>query len=216
MRGGEADDGLPVILFGNSRGTMATGWAMTKNFDKDCTLDLPEITCGPPVGDRTIKGAILFSEFTSGQGYVMDRPSIEDEERGLGRDRPALHRRQRGREQPHLLSELGHPRGHGQVARGILRARPVRLRRVAAGDRRQLRPREGTEGARRGARAAPVRVVAARRSSSASRNGRSPSRVALIQGKSRVEGGRPWTNMKELAATASDVWEASTKPTIVP
>ena len=87
VRGGR-DDALPVILFGNSRGTMATGWAMTKNFDRDCTLDLPEINCGPPLGDRTIKAAILFAEFTSGQGYVMDRPSAEDEERGLGRDRP--------------------------------------------------------------------------------------------------------------------------------
>ena len=31
---------------------------MTKNFDKDCTLDMPEIQCGPPVGDKTIKGAV--------------------------------------------------------------------------------------------------------------------------------------------------------------
>ena len=40
--------------------------------------------------------------------------------------------------------------------------------------------------------------------------------VSVIQGKSRIEGVRPWTNMKELVATASDVWEESTKPTTVP
>jgi len=39
---------------------------------------------------------------------------------------------------------------------------------------------------------------------------------AVIQGRSRLQGGRSWTNMKELAATASDVWEASTKPMTVP
>ena len=38
---------------------------------------------------------------------------------------------------------------------------------------------------------------------------------ALIQGKSSISGARPWTNMKELVATSSDVWETSTQPTVV-
>ncbi len=40
--------------------------------------------------------------------------------------------------------------------------------------------------------------------------------LAVIQGKSRLDGGRAWTNLKDLAATSSDVWEESTKPTVVP
>jgi hypothetical protein len=38
---------------------------------------------------------------------------------------------------------------------------------------------------------------------------------AVIQGKSSVSGARPWSNMKELVATSSDVWEASTQPTVI-
>jgi hypothetical protein len=35
---------------------------------------------------------------------------------------------------------------------------------------------------------------------------------AVALGKRSVPGARPWSNMKELAATASDVWEPSTQP----
>ncbi len=215
VRGGKSDDGLPVILFGNSRGTMATGWAMTKNFDKDCTLDLPAITCGPPVGDRTIKGAILFSEFTSGQGYVMDKPSIEDEERGLGRDRPLFIG---GNEVENnliffpssaILSGIGKwpaaffARGLYDYAASLqgtvdsyYRVKGLKeLVVVRAPHPFEVWPDEER-------RRAQERALAFAQ--------------ALIQGRSRVEGARPWTNMKELAATASDIWEESTKPTIVP
>jgi threonyl-tRNA synthetase len=37
----------------------------------------------------------------------------------------------------------------------------------------------------------------------------------VIEGKGSVTGARPWTNMKELVATSSDVWEESTRPTVV-
>ena len=50
---------------------------------------MPQITCRQRRARcARIKGAILLAEFTSGPGYVMDRPSEEDEGRGLGRDRP--------------------------------------------------------------------------------------------------------------------------------
>jgi hypothetical protein len=39
---------------------------------------------------------------------------------------------------------------------------------------------------------------------------------AVIQGKTSISDARPWSNMKELVGTTSDVWEASTKPTLVP
>jgi hypothetical protein len=42
-RGQDPNDaqGLPVLLLGNSRGTMASGWAMTMNFHRNCSYDLP-------------------------------------------------------------------------------------------------------------------------------------------------------------------------------
>ncbi len=85
LRGKSAE--LPTLLLGNSRGTMASGWAMTMNFDKDCTYDLPEIACTGPRRDPSIKGALLMSEFTSGPGFVSATPTHEDEGRGLGKDR---------------------------------------------------------------------------------------------------------------------------------
>lgn len=78
---------MPTLLLGNSRGTMASGWAMTMNFHSDCSYDLPEITCTAPRRDPSIKGALLMSEFTSGPGFVSSTPTHEDEGRGLGRDR---------------------------------------------------------------------------------------------------------------------------------
>ena len=41
VRGNLGDAGMPVFLLGTSRGTMASSWAMTINFDKDCSYDLP-------------------------------------------------------------------------------------------------------------------------------------------------------------------------------
>jgi len=35
---------------------------------------------------------------------------------------------------------------------------------------------------------------------------------AAVLGQSSVPGGRMWSNIKELAATASDVWEPSSHP----
>ncbi len=46
-------DRLPILLGGNSRGTMATGWAMARNFDRTCDYDLtPTPACGRPVFAR--------------------------------------------------------------------------------------------------------------------------------------------------------------------
>ena len=87
VRARDTSSGLPVLSLGSSRGPMSSSWAMTMNFDKDCSYDLPVISCNPPVGDPTIKGAILISEFSSGVGYNQANPSKEDNERGLGRDR---------------------------------------------------------------------------------------------------------------------------------
>ena len=215
VRGGPSSEGLPTILFGNSRGTMATGWAMTKNFDKDCTLDLPTITCGPPVGDRTIKAAILFAEFTSGQGYVMDRPSVEDEERGLGRDRPLFIG---GNEVENNL--IFFP--SSAILAGMDKW-PAAF--FARGTYDYAASLQGTIDSYNRVKGLKELVVVRGphpfETWPAEERRRTQERalafaLAVMQGKSRVEGGRPWTNMKELVATTSDVWEESTKPTTVP
>src|SRR6185369_5104637 len=67
---GTAAEALPVVFLGSSRGTMSSGWAMTINFDKDCSYDLPSIVCKAPVRDEKLKGAILIADFSSGVGYL--------------------------------------------------------------------------------------------------------------------------------------------------
>ena len=39
---------------------------------------------------------------------------------------------------------------------------------------------------------------------------------AVVLNQKSIPGRRTWTNMKELVATTSDVWEPSTHPTVVP
>lgn len=75
---------IPLILLGYSRGTMATGWTMTKNYAGGCTYDLPVVTCTGPRGFKNIKGAILFSSFVSGAGYLPDAKDLADRNLFLG------------------------------------------------------------------------------------------------------------------------------------
>ncbi|HEX8300828.1 hypothetical protein [Sphingomonas sp.] len=215
VRGAESDAGLPVVLFGNSRGTMSTGWAMTINFDKDCTYDLPEIECRPAVNDRTIKGAIVVADFTSGPGFVMDQPSKEDEERGLGRDRPlfiagnAVENNLVFFPSSAILAGM-HKWPAAFFGRGLwdyaasLQGTMESYRRLKG--LKELVVVRGPH---------PFEVWPAIEQQ------RVQDRfigfaTAVIRGEKTVSGGRPWTNMKELVATSSDVWEASTKPTLVP
>ena len=86
-RGAPTKAGLPVFFLGSSRGTMSSSWAMTINFDRDCSYDLPTITCKPPLRDPTIEGAILIADFSSGVGYLEGQTTPKDDGRGPGRDR---------------------------------------------------------------------------------------------------------------------------------
>jgi pimeloyl-ACP methyl ester carboxylesterase len=214
VRGAPPDRGLPVLLFGSSRGTMASGWAMTMNFDKDCTYDLPTISCGKPIGDPSIKGAILFSEFTSGPGYVMDQPSEEDESRGLGRDRPLFIAGSAAElnivffPSSAILSGVDKwpaaffARGLWDYAASLQgtidsysRVKgPKELVVVRAPHPYEVWPASERERVRE-------RMIA--------------FALAVLQGRTSVSGGRRWTDMKELVATTSDVWEPSTRPTVV-
>ena len=75
---------MPIILGGNSRGSMSTAWAMTKNFSGSCAYDLPTVVCAPPKGWTNIKGAILLASFASGAGYLPAGPDLADRNLFLG------------------------------------------------------------------------------------------------------------------------------------
>lgn len=214
VHGARADAGLPVLLFGNSRGTMASGWAMTLNFDKDCSYDMPTIACKKAVGDTNIKGVMLMAEFTSGPGYVMDRPSAEDEARGLGRDRSLFIA---GSAVEHnvvffpssaILAGI-HKWPAAFFARGLWDY-AASLQGTMDSYRRVQGPKELVV-----VRAPHPYEVWPPPEQIRVRERMIAFAKVVIQGKGSVSGARPWTNMKELVATSSDVWEVSTQPTVV-
>ena len=75
---------IPLLLLGYSRGSMTTGWAMTKNYAGGCSYDLPKVTCTPPKGYPNIKGAILYASFVSGAGYLPEARDLADRNLFLG------------------------------------------------------------------------------------------------------------------------------------
>jgi len=215
VHGGKPDAGQPTFFMGSSRGTMASSWAMTQNFDKDCSYDLPTITCTAPLEDHTIKGAILTADFSSGVGYLPAETTPKDDGRGPGRDRGLFIG---GIEVEHNIvffpssATLAgiHTWPSAFFARGLwcyadgLEGEMDSYRRVNGlkdlvvvrgphayetwPEQERLRVRE--------------RIIAY-------------ATAVVLQHKS-IPGRRTWSNMKELVATTSDVWEASTHPTQVP
>ena len=204
-------DELPTLLVGNSRGTMSSGWAMTMNFHRDCSYDLPDIACSPPRGDRSIKGALLMAEFTSGPGFVSSTPTAEDEQRGLGRDRGLFV-------------------GASQVERNIVffpgsgilagvHAWPAAL--FVRGLWDYAASLEGTIDAYDRVTGLKELVVVRGPHPYETWPEREKQRVrarmlafahAAIRGEPTAPGSRTWTTMKDLVATTEDVWEASSAP----
>ena len=81
---GDADAArVPVFLGGDSRGTMAVGWAMTRNFYRACDYDMPQVTCGPPRRLPNIRGAAQIGDFSAGVGYLTAPTPRRDRDRGL-------------------------------------------------------------------------------------------------------------------------------------
>lgn len=207
---GEAGE-LPTLLLGNSRGTMASGWAMTLNFHRDCSYDLPEIDCKPPHRDRSIKGALLIADFTSGPGFVSSMPTAEDESRGLGKDRGLFI----GASQleHHIVFFPGsailagmHAWPAAFFARGLWDYAASLEGTIASYDRvpglkelvvvRGPHPYETWP-------AGEKERVRARMLAFA---------LALVHGDNAVPGERRWATMKDLVATSGDEWERSTAP----
>ncbi len=215
VNGGNAAAGLPVFFMGSSRGTMASGWAMTINFDKDCSYDLPTITCGPARHDPHVAGVIMVADFSSGVGYLPAETSAKDDGRGPGKDRALFIG---GIEDEHnivffpssaILAGI-HTWPSAFFARGLWcyadglegemdsysRVNGLKDLVVVRGPH----PYETWPDAEK--TRVQQRIIA--------------YATAVLQGQADIPGKRPWTNMKELVATSSDVWEPSTKPTQVP
>ncbi|HWM67570.1 MAG TPA: hypothetical protein VNO35_13370 [Steroidobacteraceae bacterium] len=213
-RGGTPDAGLPVMFLGSSRGTMSSGWAMTINFDRDCSYDLPSISCKPPVRDATIKGAILVADFSSGVGYLEGETTPKDDGRGPGRDRGLFIG---GIEVEnnivffpssailagiHTWPSAFFARGLWCYADGLEGEMDSYSRVHGLKDLVVVRgphpfetwpPQEKAR--------VQERIIA--------------YAAAVVLNRKSIPGRRTWTNMKELVATSSDVWEPSTHPTVV-
>jgi hypothetical protein len=202
---GARADRMPILLGGSSRGTMATGWAMTRNFDRTCDYDLATVPCGPPVGLKNIKGALMLADFSAGLGYLTAPTDTDDADRGLflagteeeygivffpaSQSLAALHK------WPALFIGRG-LWDYAESLEGAIAAYdrvqgPKELVVVRGPHPFETWPEEEQE-------RVGERMVAFARS------------VALGQGD--PPGSRPWSDMKELVATAAPVWEPSTRP----
>jgi hypothetical protein len=213
-RGGTPDEGLPVMFLGSSRGTMSSGWAMTINFDKDCSYDLPTISCKPPVHDATIRGAILVADFSSGVGYLEGQTTPKDDGRGPGRDRGLFIG---GIEVENnivffpssaILAGI-HTWPSAFFARGLWC--------YADGLEGEMDSYSRVNGLKD---LVVVRGPHPFETWPATEKARVQERMiayaeAVVLKRKSIPGRRTWTNMKELVATTSDVWEPSTHPTVV-
>jgi hypothetical protein len=215
VRDGPTGTGLPVFFMGSSRGTMSSGWAMAINFDKDCSYDLPTITCGPPVRDPTVKGAILIADFSSGVGYLESETSPKDDGRGPGRDRGLFIG---GIEVENNIVFFPSSAILASIDKWPSAFFARGLWCYADGLEGEIASYERVNGLKD---LVVVRGPHAWETWPASEKARVEDRViayarAVVLGEPSIPGRRTWTNMKELVATSSDVWEPSTKPTVYP
>ena len=211
LRGAPPAAGLPVFLLGSSRGTMADSWAMTMNFDKECGYDQPVVTCAPARHDDAIKGVMLVAEFSGGVGYVPEQTTPEDDSRGLGRDRALFTVATEEELNIDFFTNSGplagiHTWPSALFGRGLWcyaeslegtidsysRVRGLKELVVVRGPHAfETWPEEERQRLRQ-------RMIA--------------YATAVLFNKDHIDGGRPWSTMKELVATASDVWEPSSDP----
>jgi hypothetical protein len=215
LRGSAPETGLPVMFLGSSRGTMASSWAMTINFDKDCSYDLPKIACKPARRDPHVKGVILIADFSSGVGYLPAETTPKDDGRGPGRDRDLFIG---GIEEEHNIVFFPSSATLAGIktwpsaffARGLwcygdsLEGEMDSYSRVK-GDLKDLVVVRGPHAYETWPEAerqlVQKHVLAYAK--------------AVVLGEKTIAGRSKWSNMKELVATTEDVWEASTKPTVV-
>lgn len=205
VMGGADADRIPILIGGSSRGTMAAGWAMTRNFTAACDYDLPGAPCGPKVGISNIKGAMMISDFAAGAGYVTAPTEQQDQDRSLflagTEDRynivffPGSEQLESMRQWPALFIGRG-AWDYAESLEGAIDA----IRRVKGLKElvvvRGPHPFETWPDSER-IRIGDRMVAFAE---------------AVVLGRKTIPGGRPWSTMKDLVATADDLWEPSTEP----
>ncbi|MGH7104906.1 MAG: hypothetical protein ACREFT_00145, partial [Acetobacteraceae bacterium] len=214
VRGGPSNVGLPVFLLGSSRGTMASGWAMTINFDKDCSYDLPTIRCLPPHRDPSVKGVILVADFSSGIGYLESETSSKNDGRGAGRDRALFMGAMEEQDNivffPSSAILAGiHDWPSAFFARGLwCYADGLEGEMDAYARLRGLKELFVVRGPHAFATWPAVEQLHATQHMIAYAR-------AVVLGEKSIPGRRSWSNMKQLVGTSDDVWEPSTHPTVV-
>jgi pimeloyl-ACP methyl ester carboxylesterase len=75
LLGGQGARDIPVVLGGASQGSMATCWAMHKNFVGSCDFDRPNPVERGPYG-YSIRAALLLAPFGGGLGYRSSDDSL--------------------------------------------------------------------------------------------------------------------------------------------
>ena len=194
---------IPLLLLGYSRGSMTTGWAMTKNYAGGCTYDMPTVTCAPPKGYTNIKGAMLYASFVSGAGYLPEARDLADRNLFLG-----------GMAADNYVAFYPNSAVLANMNRwpaAFFAKGPVGSRREPRRNHRRLRPGARPEGDRRGPRAALDGNLAAAGDRPRARpdGGVCKSRRCRV---APASPDAPWTNIKELVATSPDLWELSSRP----
>ncbi len=194
---------IPLLLFGYSRGSMATGWAMTKNYAGGCTYDLPTVTCSAPKAFPNIKGAILYASFVSGAGYVPDAPDLADRNLFLGGmaadNYVAFYPNSAVLASMHRWPAVFFAKGlwdRAESLEGTMAAydRVNGLKEIVVvrgPHSMDTWPQEELDRVR-------ARMVA--------------FAVAAVQGRTSLPDASRWINIKELVATSPDVWEPSSRP----
>ncbi len=203
LMGGMKSRQIPLLLLGNSRGSMTTGWAMTKNYVGGCTYDMPTVTCSAPRGYPNIKGALLLASFVSGPGYLPEARDLADRNLFLGGmaadNYVAFYPNSAVLANMHRWPAVFFAKGLWDRAESLEGT-------VAAFDRvRGLKDIVVVRGPH-SIETWPQQEI------DRVRDRMVQFAVAAVQGRTSVPGGPPWTNIKELVATSPDLWEPSSRP----
>jgi hypothetical protein len=195
---------IPLLLLGFSRGSMTTGWAMTKNYAGGCTYDLPTVACSAPKGYANIKGAILYASFVSGAGYLPDAKDLADRNLFLGGmaadNYVAFYPNSAVLANIHRWPAVFFAKGLWDRAEAVEGT-------IAAYDRvNGLKEIVVVRGPHDGFAAWPQQDL------DYARTRMVEFAKAAVQGRTSLPGSRPWTNIKELVATTPDSWEPSSQP----
>ncbi|MEO8133135.1 MAG: hypothetical protein ABI831_04060 [Betaproteobacteria bacterium] len=203
LLGGLPSRQIPLLLLGYSRGSMATGWAMARNYSGACTFDLPTVSCTGPKGYANIKGAILYASFVSGAGYLPEAPDLADRNLFLG-----------GMAADNYVAFYPNSAVLASMDRW-----PAVFFAKGLWDRAESL--EGTIAAYDRVRGLKEIVVARGPHSIETwpqsdidyvRTRMVAFATAAVQGRDRLPDARVWSNIRELVATTPDSWEPSSRP----